>query len=177
MIRDVLRNFRERRKKTKVEKIISNIETNKSIKNIKAILKILYKEKETPYYQKVLSSLKKCSKETDEIVNYILTLIQKECIKEIDLMNDISAHYPKYSTPYDIGWNVDKRPFDLLLEVGNSKVIPLLEDMLETIPDSVTYKVWYDDSNDMDSTYTSLARYLILMIIQTLKSIGDVNNK
>ena len=134
MIRDILRNFLERRKKTK--------EANKSIKNIKTIIKILYVEKETPYYQKALSSLKKCSKETDETIKYILMLIQKECIKEIKLMNNISAHYPDYSCPHSIQSNVDRMPFDLLLEVGDSNAIPLLEDMLEKIPESVKYKTW-----------------------------------
>ena len=164
MIRDMLRNFSERRKKTK--------EANKSIKNIKAIIKILYVEKETPYYQEALSSLKKCSKETDEITKYILMLIQKECIKEIKRMNNISAH-SNYSCPFSIQSNVDRRPFDLLLEVGDSNAIPLLEDMLEKIPESVTYNTWWDAKHDMTEIYTPLARELILKIIQTLKSMGE----
>ncbi len=171
MIRDTLRNFLERRKKTKYEKVLSNIETNKSIKNIKKIIKILYIEKDTPYYQKALLSLKKCNKETDEAIKYILMLIQKECIKEIKLMDKISAH-SNHSYSCSIRSNVDRRPFDLLLEVGDSKVIPLLEDMLEKIPESVTYTTWWDAKHDMIEIYTPLARELILRIIQTLKSAG-----
>ena len=161
--------FRKYLKERRIKKLIKKFEEGKAVADeelVELAISIGEEPDKRDLYKKVLSTLSSHVKENGEIINYLLQLIRNECMKEDALMRDIEAHYPDYSTPVSIGSPVNRVPFDLLSELGEPEIVPLLESMLKEIPEDVEYKEWWDAEHDMTQTYTSHVRTLLTETIQ-----------
>ena len=161
--------FRKYLKERRIKHLIKKFERGKAVANeelVELAIGIVEESNRRDLYKNVLSTMISRVKENGEIIVYLLQLVRNECRKEGALMRDIEAHYPYYSTPFSIGSPVNRAVFDLLSELGEPEIVPLLESMLNEIPESVEYKEWWDAEHDMTQTYTSHARTLLSETIQ-----------
>jgi hypothetical protein len=149
------------RKKWRHKKLLKKFEEGKPIPNEGLLELALGSYERRDLYERVLLALTDRVEKHPAVVGQLLQLVRKECRREQDLMSDIARQYPEHSLSHEMVSPVDRAPFELLSELGQRDLLPVLRSMLDALTDSVEYKVWWDAEHDMTVSYVSETRKLL----------------
>lgn len=163
----MLKNFLSRRK---TDHLVQRFEMGQRLTAEELVERALQtRHSDTKIYENVIATLEERTASGDRsVAEAVFLRVKAECDKESAFMAGVDGRNPYYATPFSLSYHVDSRPFDLLIRLAGTDIIPALQSLHDDIPPSVEYREWYDAEHDMIREYESKTRPLLENTIQRI---------